>query len=347
MQRASLASESHARAALNAFGVDHATLVPITVGLINETWRIERPGRERFILQRVNPIFGPAVHEDIEAITGRLAQQGLLTPRLVHTATGGLCAETAHGVYRLLTYIDGHVVSEVHETAQVASMAALVARFHRALHGFEHRFAFTRPGPHDTARHLAFLESTLRERLDHPRFAEVRPVAEAILAHGRALPVLGELPIRIIHGDLKVTNVMFSRAGQEAIALLDLDTLAHDTLAVELGDALRSWCNPLGESDPRAALDTALYRAATEAYRHASGGLLTPDELRSLPAGLETIALELAARFCADALREAYFGWDAQRFASRAEHNLVRARSQLSLADSVRRQRAALALTSS
>jgi Ser/Thr protein kinase RdoA (MazF antagonist) len=223
-------------------------------------------------------------------------------------------------------------------------MARLVARFHRALHEFEHRFAFTRPGPHDTPRHLAFLISTLAECRDHPRYAAVLPVAQAILDHGDALPPTEPLPTRIIHGDLKVTNLMFAHGAHEAVAILDLDTMAHDTLAAEMGDALRSWCNPLGESDPRAELDLALYRAATDAYVDASADLLTAAELRALPAGLETIALELASRFCADALREWYFGWDATRFASRGEHNLLRARSQLSLAGSVKRQRAALVL---
>ena len=51
-------------------------------------------------------------------------------------------------------------------------------------------------------------------------------------------------------------------------------------------------------------------------------------------------ALRLAARFCADSYLESYFGWDRKRFASAAEHNLARARSQLSLARSIRRQQA-------
>ncbi len=334
-----------ARAALARYGLDAARLEPITVGLINQTWRVDAPGGERFVLQRVNPIFTAAVNDDIEAITARVAQYGVLTPRLVHTVSGERCAQQPDGVYRLLTFIDGEVVSTLSDPARAASVARLVARFHAALDGFEHRFAFTRPGPHDTPRHLAFLKTTLAEHAAHPRFADVQPVAQAILSHGAALPVLGALPVRIIHGDLKVTNVMFVHGSHEALALLDLDTMAHDTLAAEMGDALRSWCNPLGESDPRAELDVALYRAATEAYVEAAGAMLTLEERAALPAGLEIIALELASRFCADALRECYFGWDATRFGSRSEHNLVRARSQLSLAGSVRAQRASLAVS--
>jgi hypothetical protein len=42
------------------------------------------------------------------------------------------------------------------------------------------------------------------------------------------------------------------------------------------------------------------------------------------------MSLLLAARFAADALDESYFAWDPQRFASRGEHNRVRAAGQLS-----------------
>jgi hypothetical protein len=52
--------------------------------------------------------------------------------------------------------------------------------------------------------------------------------------------------------------------------------------------------------------------------------------------------LELAARFGADALAEAYFGWDAQRFATASAHNLHRARVQLAVAQSVATQRTEL-----
>jgi len=330
------------RAALARYALSHARLEPITVGLINQTWRVEAEDGQRWVLQRVNPIFTAAVNQDIEAITALLADHHVLTPRLVPTQAGELCAPQEDGVYRLLTFIDGEVVSTLGDPARAASVARLVARFHLALQGFEHRFAFTRPGPHDTPKHLAFLKTTLADFGEHPRFADVQPVALAILQHGAALPVLGPLPTRIIHGDLKVTNVMFAHGSREAVALLDLDTMAYDTLAAEMGDALRSWCNPLGESDPHAELDVTLYRAATEAYVDAAGPTLSDSERAALPAGLETIALELASRFCADALRESYFGWDPERFSSRSEHALVRARSQLSLASSVRAQRGAL-----
>ena len=56
--------------------------------------------------------------------------------------------------------------------------------------------------------------------------------------------------------------------------------------------------------------------------------------------GLETVCVELAARFCVDAFDDAYFGWDPSRFPSRRAHNLVRARGQLALGRAVRAARA-------
>jgi hypothetical protein len=42
--------------------------------------------------------------------------------------------------------------------------------------------------------------------------------------------------------------------------------------------------------------------------------------------------VELAARFCTDAMESVYFSWDADRYASRSAHNLARTANQLRLA---------------
>ena len=65
---------------------------------------------------------------------------------------------------------------------------------------------------------------------------------------------------------------------------------------------------------------------------------LTEAEWRAFPAATLRIAVELAARFCADALEERYFGWDRERFGSASEHNQARAQSQLHLAESIASQ---------
>jgi hypothetical protein len=85
-----------------------------------------------------------------------------------------------------------------------------------------------------------------------------------------------------------------------------------------------------------------LFKAALAGYATRIDGLLQPAEWQAIPAAIFRIAVELAARFCADALRERYFGWDARRYASASEHNQARTRGQLSLARTIRAQRAAI-----
>jgi hypothetical protein len=54
---------------LDAFGWADASHSPITVGLINETHRIETSDGARFVLQRLHPVFSAEVNLDIEVIT--------------------------------------------------------------------------------------------------------------------------------------------------------------------------------------------------------------------------------------------------------------------------------------
>ena len=125
-------------------------------------------------------------------------------------------------------------------------------------------------------------------------------------------------------------------------ASLDLDTLGRRSLVTELGDAFRSWCNPAGEDAEDATFSVALFSAAIAGYADGSETLLTAAERESIPAATHRIAVELAARFCADALNETFFRWDAARFDSASAHNLARTRAQLALAEQTAGQHDAL-----
>ena len=72
---------------------------------------------------------------------------------------------------------------------------------------------------------------------------------------------------------------------------------------------------------------------------YASECALAAEAADGLVDATATIMVELAARFAADALNEAYFGWDEARFSSRGAHNLLRARGQLALAKRLAEQR--------
>jgi Ser/Thr protein kinase RdoA (MazF antagonist) len=316
-------------------GWSEAALSPLPGGLINRTLLLELDDA-RAVLQRVSPVFSPRIHENIAAVTARLAEAGLVTPRLVATRTGAAyVADADLGVWRMMTHVEGVGFEAVESTRQARSAGQLIARFHRALDGLPHEFVGMRANVHDTPTHLGRLAEAAAMRTHHRLSREVRALAEEIATSAESLPSLPALPPRICHGDLKFSNVLFADheppASDRAVCLIDLDTVGPLSLAYELGDAWRSWCNRAGEDTTEARLDLDVMRASLEGYREGAGAGLDAETRAALVLGVEWVSLELAARFGADALLETYFGWDARRFPGRGEHNLVRARGQLSL----------------
>ncbi len=310
---------------------------------MNATWLLRPAGGPVRVLQRLHPVFDGRVNLDIEAVTEHLLAKGMSTPQLLRTRAGEAWIEHGGRPWRLLTYVPGCTVQRLRSAEQAESAGALLGRFHHALADYDRPLAFRRPGFHDTPRYLRHLREALRGHRDHPEFDRIAPIAEAILAEAEWLPPLLDLPDRMIHGDPKVTNVRFAACGQRAVAMVDLDTLGRAPLAVELGDALRSWCSLDREDGARSGIDPVLLAAALRGWAHAGGRELSSRaERESFVLGLRTISLELASRFCADALEERYFAWDPARFSSRTRHAQARALAQLRLARAVARAQHAL-----
>jgi Ser/Thr protein kinase RdoA (MazF antagonist) len=324
---------------LAAFGAGLTVVRPLGNGLINQTWAVQQASGDRFVLQRLHRIFRPEVNTDIDAVTRHLAAKGLVTPRLIRTLAGDLWVVHEGEVWRALSWVEGIGLDHLESAAQAREAGGMLARFHLAVSDLRHEFRSARIGVHDTARHLANLRRALQERPTHPRFAAVAALAREIFAAAETLEPLPPVAERIVHGDPKLNNILFTSDRTRAICLIDLDTLAHMALPLELGDAFRSWCNPAGEDSARASFSPDLFGAAVEGYAATAAAFITPAEWRAIVPATETIYVELAARCCADAIEESYFGWDPQRFASRSEHNQVRAQSQLNAARSLADQR--------
>ena len=283
-----------------AYGWGDAEIAPLAGGLINTTYAVRLGGAPIGVLQRLHKIFDETVNDDLDAVTTHLAAKGLTTPRLIRTVGGAASV----GPWRALTWIDGITVHRIPDPRWAEAGGELVGRFHVA------------------AAHLA----RLRGAIEHAD-AEAQELGRDVLAASAALPPLPAGPLRHCHGDLKISHLLFS-SEPRGIALVDLDTLGLGTMAFELGDALRSWCNPRGEDAGSVAFDLPIFAAAMRGFRSVADGILSEDERRAVVIGLETVCLELAARFAVDVVMDEYFGWDPARFPSRRAHNLVRARGR-------------------
>ncbi|WP_287128469.1 phosphotransferase enzyme family protein [Candidatus Cyanaurora vandensis] len=290
----------------------------LTAGAVNETWRVTTE-QGVFIVQALHPaVMGATV--DAQAIGQFLLDQGIPVPQYQTTTSGDLHYSSGGRSWRVMTCLPGTTHRTAPEVSYLKQAGQFTARFHQVLRGFKHHFHFQIPHFHDTDYILNQLQSC-------PADSTVQRERDFFTEHVPTL-VLPPLPHQIIHGDLKLSNFLFNSTGA-VTGLVDLDTLMIQSLAVEMGDALRSWCT-VGES-----FDSHFFTVALEGYCQSPP---TTVERLSLLTGLKRITLELGMRYLQDYFDDCYFQWDPSQYPSRRAHNLARARRQIAVYQDIRRQ---------
>jgi len=325
-------------------------------GLINDTYLsvfAEGDSIRKYILQRINTsVFRqPAqVMENVETVTlhmvNRLRAEGVkdpfaVTPALVKARDGGASVvDPSGGYWRVFHFIESAIVFDrivdadhAYETGRgLGRFQALVADLPPA------RLHDTLPGFHHTPKYLREFDEVVKRDL----LGRVSGVGAELRVVGRMRPLAplltdlldsGALPLRVVHNDPKVNNILIHSVTREAVCMIDLDTVKPGIVHFDFGDCARSAANPLGEDaeDPdKVSFDLSLFEALTKGYLREASGFLTDRELATLPVSVQVITFELGLRFLTDYLRgDTYF---KIRYPS---HNLHRARVQFKLLDSI------------
>lgn len=293
-------------------------------------------------------------------------------PQVLLAASGTPWLETEGEFWRAIRFVPDTISLDVLETtSQAREVGYGLGRFHALLHDLPcDELADTLEGFHITPRYLAAYHalpavagadrpaggspdgpSADAPRASAPLDASHRPGsdpereawAHAFVAQREALAgvlerakAAGELPLRPIHGDPKVNNVLLDARSGQAVALVDLDTVKPGLVHTDIGDCLRSGCNALGEetlAPERVRFDLGLCAALLEGYGAAARHVLRPADHHYLFDAIRLISFELGLRFLSDHLAgNVYF------HTNRPGHNLDRALVQFHLTASIEAQ---------
>ncbi len=325
-------------------------------GLINDTYLCEfGDGGDirKYILQRINAaVFRhpEQVMENVEVVTthivSRLHAEGVqdpyaITPVLIPTQHGRSFHRDDLGAYwRMLHYIEaGTVFDKVKDVRHAFEVGRGLGRFQSLVSDLPpERLHDTLPGFHHTPEYLKEFDDAVNADVRN-RAASIN--AEIAFVSGRRLlaPVLtdlmnsGLIPVRVVHNDPKVNNVLIHTVTGEALCMIDLDTVKPGIVHFDFGDCVRSATNSAGEDAEdlsKVGLNLPLFEAVASGYLREASDFLTEKEIEMLPASVVVITFELGLRFLIDHLRgDTYFRINYPG------HNLHRARVQFKLLESI------------
>lgn len=336
---------------------------PFGNGNINDTFLVTLHSGEgpRFILQRLNTrVFTQPelVMKNMRIVTDHVYSrlQGVLlendrrwtTPRVLPTREGQDCrTDTQGSFWRAISFIEAAETFDIIRSVAHAEEAGFaLGMFHNLVSDMPHgALSDTLEGFHITPLYLSHYDSILsgyRHRSSPEteyciQFIERMRSKANVIEEAKAR---GDLPIRTMHGDPKINNIMIDVSTQHAVCMVDLDTVKPGLVHYDIGDCLRSACNPLGEETQdweTVRFEPDLCRAIMRGYIPQAVSFLTEKDYDYLFEAVRLIAFELGLRFFTDYLEgDVYFksGYEKQ--------NLLRALVQFKLAESIESQEKAI-----
>jgi N-acetylhexosamine 1-kinase len=299
-------------------------------GHINDTWFIDTDQRRRYVLQRINShVFADpaAVAENTARVVAHIQRSAPdLVPPFVLASDGAASVNVEGAVYRMLGYVAGRSLDGLETPAQAEAAGAAFGSFQHALADYDHS-GHRAPIPHfhELDLQLRHLDDVLGKPATERHHTAADEIALA--QRYRATVVAEDLgPFGMIHGDGKVTNLIFEAASDRILAVLDLDTVMWGALSWDFGDLVRSAAALGAEDDPNIEFSLERFRALCGGYVRGTGDLVTASLRGALATAPGYMTYMLALRFLID-----YLNGDPYFRVAYADHNLVRARCQLRL----------------
>lgn len=335
-------------------------LQPFGSGNINDTFLVSQQGIDQpFILQRLNTnVFREPelVMQNLriygEHVSDRLKNKPLdrqwTVPQILATDQGQDYYQTDHGEFwRSLSFIaDSRSFDAMENSEQAQEVGYALGTFHHLTSDLApEKLADTLEGFHITPRYLGQYEEVLAKS-NIARSAEVDYCLQIVSDRQDLAHILedakasGKLPLRTIHGDPKVNNILFDRQTNLAVSVIDLDTVKSGLIHYDIGDCLRSGCNPAGEEIEdweSVEFNVELCEAILLGYLSTARSFLTAYDYEYIYDAVRVITFELGLRFFTDHLAgNVYF------YVKYPEHNLLRSLVQFRLLESIESQKSVI-----
>lgn len=334
-----------------AFDAPVVDIAALGEGFINDTY-IVATSRSRYILQRKNhEIFPdvPAMMDNIHRVTTHLKakvlaeggdpEREVLT--VVPTRDGALYYRDGENFWAASLYIEGSVTHDVADTPRLAYMGGRgIGKFQAMLADYDEPLAEVIKGFHNIRWRFEQWDKALAEDAAHRKSSVSEEIGwiesrrEKMLAFWE-LVEQGVLPMRVTHNDTKLSNILFD-TNDEVLCVIDLDTVMSSTSLNDFGDAIRSYTNTGAEDDrdlSRVSMNIETFRHYAAGYLSERGATMTASEREWLAFSALYITYEQVLRFLMD-----YIDGDTYYKTAYADHNLVRARAQYMLLESMEEQ---------
>ena len=316
----------------------------IQVGIVNRTYKVNfrlDDGKEKsFLVQNVNtyafrnPI---GLMNNIDLVTEHIRAKcpQKLSLHFHHTADRKTYLVDGSNFWRVMNYVPSATYSATKDPVILRNAGKAFGEFQNQLADFDIRLLVeTIPGFHDTRRRYESLDEAIAQdavgRVEETQveigyLQSIRDLACTLTDLGRE----GRLPLRVTHNDTKINNVLFDEKTNEALVVIDLDTVMPGLMGHDFGDAIRFAANFVAEDCPdydRVGIDLEVYRAFAQGFLEKTRDTMTSEERTTLATSCISLTAELAVRFLDDYLRgDLYFTTQYP------EHNLVRTRNQIAL----------------
>lgn len=336
-------------------------IVPYGKGLINDTYKVVTAEGDApdYILQRIND----AVFRDVDLLQrnivsvtrhleARYRQAGCTDVRrhvlhFVMSRSGASYVCLEGKFWRMMEFIPDTVTFQDVTVENARKVGLAISSFHSMLSDIPDVLGETIPHFHDMRFRLEEFMLALKEDRAS-RSASVRGMADSLLERAEEMTQAerlydrGLLPKRVCHCDTKVSNMLFDHEGNVA-AVIDLDTVMPSFIFSDYGDFLRTAANFVAEDCPdikAVGFNVPVFESFTRGYLEGAAGFITDLERRMLPFAVKLFPYMQCVRFLGD-----YLNGDVYYKTQYPEHNLVRARNQLALLESIERHDAGGAMS--